>query len=207
LLKLGVLVSGTGTNLQAILDAVSESRLHAEVSVVISNKPGVLALERAERARVPTICLPHKEYASREEFDAALVHALREAGVELVVLAGFMRLLTPTFLDAFPMRVVNIHPALLPAFPGVDAQRQAVEYGVKITGCTVHFVDEGTDTGPIVAQRAIAVEEADVDSLRQRLLKVEHELLVDALELIAKGRVTVVPGRDGERTRVTVRSE
>jgi phosphoribosylglycinamide formyltransferase-1 len=204
---LGVWVSGTGTNLPAILLAVRECRLHAEVSVVISNKPGVLALERAERARVPTICLPHKEYASREEFDAALVHALREAGVELVVLAGFMRLLTPTFLDAFPMRVVNIHPALLPAFPGVDAQRQAVEYGVKITGCTVHFVDEGTDTGPIVAQRAIAVEEADVDSLRQRLLKVEHELLVDALELIAKGRVTVVPGRDGERTRVTVRSE
>lgn len=205
-LRLGVLVSGTGTNLQAILDAIADGRLGAEVRLVLSNKPDVLALSRARQARVPTRVIPHKDYPSREAFDAAVVAALREADVEWVVLAGFMRLLTRTFLDAYPHRVVNIHPALLPAFPGVDAQKQAFDYGVKITGCTVHLVDEGTDTGPVLAQRAVAVlDDDDVESLRRRILGEEHSLLVDVLARIAKGGLEVLPGGDGRRTRARLR--
>src|ERR1041385_8920330 len=156
-LRIGVLVSGTGTNLEAILTAIAEKRLALEVAIVISNKQGALALGRAERAGVPTRVIPHGDYPSREAFDTALVGALREAAVEWVVLAGFMRLITRTMLSAFPNRIVNIHPSLLPAFPGVDSQKQAFDYGVKVAGCTVHLVDEGTDSGPIVAQRAVAV--------------------------------------------------
>jgi phosphoribosylglycinamide formyltransferase 1 len=206
-LELGVLCSGTGTNLQAILDAVAGERLDARVRVVISNKPGILALERAERAGVPTRVLPHREFASREAFDAALIAALRDAGAEWVMLAGFMRVLTPLFLRAFPGRIVNIHPALLPAFPGVHAQAQALAYGVKVTGCTVHLVDEGVDTGPVIAQRAIAVLDDDtVESLTARLLEQEHALLIEALSLIASGRIDVVAAGDGGRARVRVRS-
>jgi phosphoribosylglycinamide formyltransferase-1 len=205
-LNLGVLVSGTGTNLQAILDAIAEGRLDARVRVVVSNKPGVLALERAQKANVPTVVIPHREYASREAFDAAVVRALEDAGAEWVVLAGFMRLLTRTMLDAFPNRIVNIHPALLPAFPGVDAQKQAFDYGVKITGCTVHLVDEGCDTGPILAQRAVAVlEDDDAEALRTRILVEEHRLLVDVLSAIATNGVEVVPGGEGRRPRTRLR--
>ena len=207
MLKLGVLVSGTGTNLQAILDAIAAGRLAAEVRVVVSNKAGVAAVERAERAGVPARVVSHRDFPSREAFDAALVEVLRGAGVQWVVLAGFMRVLTRTFLDAFPWRVVNIHPALLPSFPGVDAQRQAFEYGVKVTGCTVHLVDEGTDTGPIIAQRAVSVLDGDdVERLRQRLLGVEHALLVEVLSRIARGEVQV-DVREGGRPRVRVGSE
>jgi phosphoribosylglycinamide formyltransferase-1 len=207
MLKLGVLVSGTGTNLQAILDAIASGRLAAEVRVVVSNKAGVAALERAERAGVPARVVSHRDLPTREVFDAALVEVLRGAGVQWVVLAGFMRVLTKTFLDAFPWRVVNIHPALLPSFPGVDAQRQAFEYGVKGTGCTVHLVDEGTDTGPIIAQRAVSVLDSDdVERLRQRLLEVEHALLVEVLSRIAQGEVHV-DVREGGRPRVRVGSE
>lgn len=206
MLKLGVLVSGTGTNLQAILDAVAQGSLAAEVRIVVSNKPGVKALERAERARVPGVCIPHRDFASREAFDEKLVETLRAAGAEWVVLAGFMRLLTPSFLKAFPHRIINIHPALLPAFPGVDAQQQALDYGVKITGCTVHLVDEGTDTGPIIAQRAIEVrDDEDIDSLRHRLLGVEHQLLVDVLTRIAKDEMRVVAPREGGRAKVVMK--
>lgn len=205
-LNLGVLVSGSGTNLQSILDAIGEGRLDARVRVVVSNKPGVLALERAARANVPTKVLAHRDYPDRESFDAALVEALREAGVELVVLAGFMRLLTPRFLDAFPGRIVNIHPSLLPAFPGVDSQKQAFDYGVRITGCTVHFVDKGTDTGPIIAQAAVPVlDDDDAESLRRRILEQEHRLLVDALCWFQEGRIELVPGAEGERPRVRTR--
>lgn len=198
-LALGVLVSGTGTNLQAILDAVADGSLAADVRVVLSNKPGALALERAARAGVAQRCIPHRDFDSREAFDAALVQALREAGVEWVVLAGFMRLLTPGFLDAFRGRVVNIHPALLPAFPGVNAQQQALDYGVKVTGCTVHLVDEGTDTGPVIAQRALDVREGEgIDSLKARLLEVEHALLVDVLRRLVTSELRVTePGADG----------
>jgi phosphoribosylglycinamide formyltransferase 1 len=208
MLDLGVLVSGTGTNLQAILDAIDAGALDARVRIVLSNQPGALALERAERAGVPTQVIPHRDYPSREAFDAALVQALRDAGVHWIVLAGFMRLLTPTFLDAFPWRIVNIHPALLPAFPGVNAQKQAIDYGAKVTGCTVHLVDAGTDTGPILAQRALPILEGeDVDSLKARLLTVEHETLIDALQNIARRGLRVTPGAPGERPRVTLGAE
>src|SRR5512143_1700345 len=192
MVSLGVLVSGTGTNLQAILDAIERGELDARVRLVISNKPGVPALERAARASVPTLCLSHKDYATREAVDEALVAALREANVEWVVLAGFMRLLTKKRLSAFEHRVLNVHPSLLPAFPGVDAQEQALAYGVKISGCTIHLVDEGTDTGPIVAQRAVPVLDTDdASTLRARILEQEHALMVEVLRAIAEDRVEI----------------
>jgi phosphoribosylglycinamide formyltransferase 1 len=193
-ITLGVLVSGGGTNLQAILDAIASKNLDARVAVVVSNKASAGGLLRATAAGVATVVLDHKAYAGREAFDAAVVDALRSHGVEWVVLAGFMRIVTRVLLDAFPMRVVNIHPALLPAFPGVDAQKQALDYGVRVTGCTVHFVDKGTDTGPIIAQRAVPVLEGDdVESLKARVLIEEHRLLPEVLQWIAEGRVSVVP--------------
>ena len=189
-LKLGVLVSGNGSNLQAILDAIAGGALHAEVKIVISSKPDVPALERAAKAQVPALALPHKQFSSREEFDRALVGALRNAGVDWIVLAGFMRVLTNEFLSAFAGRIVNIHPALLPAFPGVNAVQQALDYGVKVTGCTVHYVDHGVDTGKIIAQRAIAVLPNDShDSLATRMHAAEHELFVSVLRDIAAGLV------------------
>lgn len=189
-LNLGVLVSGTGSNLQAILDAIAAGTLHANVRVVISNKPDAKALERARNASVPALCIPYKEFPSREAFDRALIAALRDAQVDWVVLAGFMRLLTPEFLQAFPGRVINIHPSLLPAFPGVEATKQALAYGVKVTGCTVHFVDQGVDSGKIIAQRAVAVEASDdLATLAARIHAAEHELFVGVLCDIAAGRV------------------
>lgn len=196
-MNVGVLVSGSGTNLQAILDAERAGALGpARVVVVVSNVAGVRALERAQAAGKPTVVMPHKEYASRQAFDEALVATLRRHGVELVALAGFMRLLSPTFLSAFPQRVVNIHPALLPAFPGVHAQKQALDYGARITGCTVHFVDEGCDTGPIIAQAAVPVLDGDdVAALTARILVEEHRLYPAAIRAVAEGRVRV----DGRR--------
>jgi len=188
--KLGVLVSGSGSNLQAILDAIASGALHAEVKLVLSNKPGVLALERAAKANVPARAIPHRDFSSREEFDRALVGALEQAGVEWIVLAGFMRVLTSEFLRAFGGRIINIHPALLPAFPGVNAIQQALDYGVKVTGCTVHYVDHGVDTGKIIAQRAIPVLPGDDhDSLAARMHVAEHELFVSVLKEIAAGTV------------------
>jgi phosphoribosylglycinamide formyltransferase-1 len=189
-LDLGVLVSGTGSNLQAILDAIAAGTLNARVKVVISNRAGVQALERARLSGVRALTIPHKDFPSREAFDQALVGALREAEVSWVVLAGFMRVLTPNFLGAFPGRIINIHPALLPAFPGVDAARQALDYGVKITGCTVHFVDQGVDSGKIIAQRAVLVEPSDdLATLAARIHAAEHELFVAVLRDIAAGKV------------------
>jgi phosphoribosylglycinamide formyltransferase-1 len=206
-ITLGVLASGSGTNLQAILDAIATGKLDARVAVVVSNVAGAGALERARAAGVPTVVVDHTKHETRRSFDAALVDVLRASGVEWVVLAGFMRLLTDVLLDAFPMRVVNIHPALLPAFPGVHAQRQALEYGVRVTGCTVHLVDRGTDTGPIVAQAAVPVREGDdEETLRLRILKREHELLPRVLQWIAEGRLVAEPGGPAPR-RPRVRVE
>ncbi len=197
-ISLGVLVSGEGTNLQAILDAIERGALDARVAVVVSNKAGAGGLERAVRAKIPNVFVDHKAYASREAFDQALVDVLRAHDVEWVVLAGFMRIVTPVFLSAFPMRVVNIHPALLPSFPGVDAQRQALEHGVRVTGCTVHLVDSGTDTGPIIAQRPVPVLEGDdLESLKARILLAEHDLLPEVLQWIAEGKVKVDAGAPG----------
>jgi phosphoribosylglycinamide formyltransferase-1 len=203
-MKLGVLISGTGTNLGAILDAIREERLRAKIGVVISNVASAKGLERAQAAGVTTHVVDHKAYADRAAFDAELVRVLRAHGVDVVVLAGFMRLLTPTLLDAFPMKVVNVHPALLPAFPGTHAQAQALAYGVKVAGCTVHFVDAGTDTGPVIAQSAVPVLDSDdEEALRLRILAEEHRLLPQVLQWIAEGKVEV-EARPGARTRVRV---
>jgi phosphoribosylglycinamide formyltransferase-1 len=197
--RLGVLVSGGGSNLQALLDACAQADYPAEVACVVSNVPTAFALERARKAGVPTVVLEHKAFASRADFDRALGEELRKAGVEWVCLAGFMRLLGTDFLAGFPGRVLNIHPALLPSFPGLHAQRQALERGVKIAGCTVHFVDAGTDTGPIIAQAAVPVMPGDDEaSLSARILVEEHRLYPLAVRLAVTGKVTIV----GTRTRV-----
>jgi phosphoribosylglycinamide formyltransferase-1 len=201
-LSLGVLVSGNGTNLQAILDAIAEGSLSAEVRCVLSNRMDAMALERASRAGIPALTIRHQTFATREAFDRALVAALREHGAEWVVLAGFMRVLTPELLRAFPGRVLNIHPSLLPAFPGRDAQRQALEHGVKVTGCTVHFVDEGVDSGPIIAQSAVPVLPGDDEAtLSERIHGAEHALLVDVVRRIAAGEIG--PSNTALRPRLT----
>ena len=205
-MDLGVLISGRGSNLEAVLDAVAKGALDARVRVVISNKASAGGLEIARAAGVPTVVIPHGEHPDRASFDAAIVAALREAGVACVVLAGFMRLVTPVLLSAFPYRVVNIHPSLLPAFPGVDAQAQALAYGARITGCTVHLVDAGTDTGPILAQAAVPVLDGDDrDTLAARILVREHELLVRALGWLSQGLVEIEPAAAGSRPIVRVR--
>ena len=195
----GVLVSGSGTNLQAIIDHVAAGRLDCRVGVVLSNRAGVRALERATAAGIPTRVVDHRAYAERERFDAAVADVLREAGVELVVLAGFDRLVSGVLLGAFPDRVINIHPALLPAFKGLHAQRDALAYGVKLAGATVHLVDEQTDHGPIIIQGAVGVRPDDTEeTLRERILAVEHEIYPAAIQLFAEGRIEV----DGRRVRV-----
>lgn len=207
-LDLGVLISGRGSNLLSILHAEAAGRLDARVRVVVSNRADAGGLVHAKARNVPTRVLSHKDFTSREAYDAAMVDALREAGVTLVVLAGFMRIVTPVLLDAFPDRVVNIHPSLLPAFPGVHSQAQALAYGVKMTGCTVHFVDAGTDTGPIITQTAVPVrDDDDEESLSGRVLAAEHNLLPRALQWIAEGRVEIVKPASGGRPRVVVREE
>ena len=190
-MNVGVLASGAGTNLQAILDRV-HGRDGVEVVAVASDKPGAEALARAARAGVATGEFPLE--AGRAERDAAIADFLSEHGAELVVLAGYMALLTPGFLARFPGRVINVHPALLPAFPGLRAVEQALEYGVKVFGVTVHFVDEGVDTGPIIAQRAIELPGApSAAEVREALRPIEHDLLCEAVALIARGAVTPDP--------------
>jgi phosphoribosylglycinamide formyltransferase-1 len=191
-LALGVLVSGNGSNLQAILDAIQSGRLDASVKVVISNQPEAHALTRAANAGVPALVIPHRAFPSREAFDQAVQTALREAGVGWVVLAGFMRILTPGFIAAFRDRMVNVHPALLPAFPGAHAVRDALAYGVRVTGCTVHLVDEGVDSGPILAQRAVPVLDGDDEQvLGERIHRAEHALFVEVLSGLASGSIRV----------------
>jgi phosphoribosylglycinamide formyltransferase 1 len=192
-MNLAVLVSGSGTNLQALLDAAARRELGpARLAVVGTNVPGCAALARAERAGVPSFALDHRTFAGREAFDQAMLQRLEPFAVQGVVLAGFMRLLSPVFLRAYAGRVINIHPALLPAFPGVDAQRRAFEHGVKVAGCTVHFVDEGTDSGPIISQAAVPVLPGDDEErLRLRILAEEHRLLPAAVRALAEGRLRV----------------
>ncbi|QWV91753.1 phosphoribosylglycinamide formyltransferase [Geomonas oryzisoli] len=191
-LKIGVLISGSGSNLQSIMDACAAGAINGRVVCVISNKADAFGLERARKAGIPALHLDHRAYSGREAYDEALVATLREFDVELVVLAGFMRIITSVLLDAFPMRVMNIHPALLPAFPGLHAQRQALEYGAKVAGCTVHFVDCGTDTGPIIIQAAVPVLEGDTEeSLCARIQKEEHRIYPEAVRLFSEGLLQV----------------
>jgi len=191
-LALGVLASGRGSNLQALLDACETGGFPARVRLVVSDVATAHALERARRRGVEARHVDPKGFPSREAFDRAVMEILREAGVDLVCLAGFMRLLGKAFVAAWPHRIMNIHPALLPAFPGLHVQRKAVEYGVKISGCTVHFVDEGTDTGPIIVQAAVPVLDDDTEeSLAARILREEHRIYPQAIRLFAEGRLEV----------------
>lgn len=192
LLKIGVLVSGNGSNLQAIIDRIEDGSLPAQIACVISNNADAFALERAKRHGIPAHVLNHRVHASRESYDIALVDLLRAHGVQLVVLAGFMRIVTRVILEAFPHSVMNIHPALLPAFPGLHAQKQALAYGVKVSGCTVHLVDEGTDTGPIIMQAVVPVHDDDSEeSLSARIQKEEHRTYPEAIRLFAEGRLAI----------------
>jgi phosphoribosylglycinamide formyltransferase-1 len=188
----GVLISGSGTNLQAMIDHIAAERLACTIRVVVSNRAAAAGLVRAAAAGIPTCVIDHRTFARREAFDAAVVDALHRASVDLVLLAGFDRLVTRVLLSAFPLRVMNVHPALLPSFPGLHAQRQALDHGVKIAGATVHFVDEHTDHGPIIIQGAVPVEPDDTEeTLRARILAVEHEIYPTAVQLFAEGRLRV----------------
>jgi len=191
-IALGVLVSGSGSNLQAIIDRVREGSLDADIRIVVSNRPDAIGLERAREAGIPAACIGHADFPVREDFDRELVLQLRGAGVEWVALAGFLRILTPEFLAPFAGRAVNIHPALLPACPGLHAQRQQAGHGVRLAGCTVHFVDEQMDHGPIIIQAAVpAYADDDEASLGGRILEMEHRIYPQALQWIAEGRVRV----------------
>ncbi len=195
-LRLGVLVSGRGSNLQALIDACADRDFPAEIAVVVSNVADAPALDRARRAGIATAVLPHRGFASRAGFDAAVGDALAAAGVELVCLAGFMRLLTPGFVDAWRDRMVNIHPSLLPAFKGLHPQQQALDAGVRVSGCTVHFVRNEMDAGPILVQGVVPVLPDDTaDILADRILAAEHAAYPLAVRLIAEGRVRVADER------------
>jgi phosphoribosylglycinamide formyltransferase 1 len=190
--KLGVLVSGEGSNLQAIIDAVGRGEVRAEIRLVISNKASARGLERAQRAGIATQFIDHRRFASREEFDRNLVAALHAREIELVACAGFMRLLSAVMVRAFPNRIMNIHPALCPAFPGVDAQRAAFDYGVRFSGCTVFFVAEGIDDGPIIVQAVVPVMPKETqESLTDRIRAAEHQIYPYAIRLFQEGRLRV----------------
>jgi len=194
-LPIAVLVSGSGSNLQSIIDRIEEGELDAEIKLVLSNKIGAFGIERARKHNLPYKVLLHSEYRTREAFDQAMVDAIREAGVGeggLVVMAGFMRIVTPVFLGAFAGRVMNIHPALLPSFAGVQGQADAADYGVKISGCTVHFVDEKMDHGPVIIQAAVPCQAGeDGNVLAPRILKLEHRIYPQAIQWFAENRLAI----------------
>jgi phosphoribosylglycinamide formyltransferase 1 len=194
--RLGVLISGRGSNLQSMVDAIRRGELHADIAVVISNRPDAAGLLRAREAGLETRCLSQKDFPSRDAYDAAVAAELRSRQVDLVCLAGFMRLIGRPLLDAFPERILNIHPSLLPAFPGLDAQQQALDYGVRVSGATVHLVTAELDGGPIVLQAAVAVLPGDtVESLSARILVEEHKLYPRAVSLVLDGHWKVVGRR------------
>lgn len=195
-LKVGVLISGRGSNLQALIDACAQPDFPAEIALVVSNKADAYGLERARRGGIATNVVNHKDFAGREDFDSEIDRSLRDAGIELVCLAGFMRLLSPGFVTAWTHRMVNIHPSLLPAFKGLHTHQRALDAGVKIAGCSVHFVTPELDDGPIIAQAAVPVlPQDDAATLAGRILEQEHILYPLALRLIGEGRVAVVDGR------------
>ena len=199
-LKIGVLISGSGTNLQAIIDRIADGLLNAEVALVVSSRPGVRGIERAREAGLPVLVMEKSEYAEPEAADAKIASALKEAGCEYVIMAGYMRMVRKPLLEAYPGRIVNLHPALLPSFKGAHAIQDAFDYGVKVTGVTVHFADDKYDCGPIIAQRALPVEEGwDVDELEAHIHEIEHELYPEVVGLLAAGRVHV-----GENGKVSV---
>lgn len=199
--KIGVLVSGRGSNLQAIMDRIADGYLPLEIAVVISDKADAYGLERAAKAGIPTVAVVRKECASKEDFEGRIQQALVDHGCELVVLAGFMRILSSDFVGQWPNKIINIHPALLPSFPGLHGQGQAVAYGVKFSGCTVHFVDAGTDSGPIILQKVVPVLDDDTeDTLADRILVQEHIAMPEALKLWAENKLEL----KGRKVKVLV---
>jgi len=195
MLNIGVLVSGRGTNLQVIIEAIEEGKIEGRISIVISDNPDAYALKRAKRYNIETQYINFKEFKTREDYDKKIIKSLKEKEIELVVLAGYMRILSSYFIRTYRNKIMNIHPALLPSFPGLEAQSQAVNYGVKISGCTVHFVDEGIDSGPIILQKAVEVKDDDTEeSLAERILKEEHKIYPQAIQLFSQGRL-IIKGR------------
>lgn len=191
-IPIGVLISGSGTNLQSIIDAIEAHKLDAKIEVVLSNKPDAYGLVRARNHHIPTEVLEHKNFPSREAYDQIVVDLLRARGVDLVILAGFMRLLSPVFIKAYSNRIMNIHPALLPSFPGLNVQKKAVEHGARFSGCTVHFVNEECDEGPIIIQAVVPVFPDDTEEhLAARILAQEHRIYPRAIQLYAEGRLHI----------------
>jgi len=191
-LRLGVLASGRGSNFQSIIDAIDNKTLKAEIALLITDNPSALAIERAKKHGVAYLVIKPREFGSRDEFYIKAADELKSRRVDLVILAGFMRIVGKPLIDSFPHRIMNIHPALLPAFPGLRGQKQALEYGVKVSGCTVHFVDEGMDTGPIITQAAVPVYHDDTEEiLSERILKLEHKIYPEAIRLFSESRLKV----------------
>ena len=200
MLNIGVLVSGRGSNLQAIINSIEEGKVEARIKLVISDNPRAYAIERCKRHRIPHRVVERRDFPSKREFEEEMVRLLKGEGVELVVLAGFMRILSGDFLKHFPNRIINIHPSLIPAFQGLHAQRRAVEFGAKFSGCTVHLVDESVDGGPVIVQAVVPLLPEDTEeSLSERILKFEHRILPQTVQWFAEGRVEV------EGRKVTVR--
>lgn len=196
MISIGVLASGRGTNLGAIIEAIEKGKIAGKVSIVISDNRNAFALKRAKQHNIETQYIDFKVFKSREDCDKKIIEYLKEKGVELVVLAGYMRILSPYFIKTYKNKIMNIHPALLPSFPGLHAQRQAVEYGVKFSGCTVHFVDEEIDSGPIILQKKVRVKDNDTEeSLAERILKEEHQIYPRAIQLFCRGRLIIKEGK------------
>lgn len=191
-LNLGVLVSGSGSNLQAIIDNIEQRKLKSKIAVVISNNKDAFSIERAKKHNIPFEIIEHHQYNKREDFDKKIVETLKSYNVDLVIMAGFLRVITKILLDAYPMKIMNIHPALLPSFPGLHVQKKALDYGCKFAGCTVHFADEGVDSGPIIIQGVVPILDSDdEDTLSKRILKVEHKIYSTAIKLYEDGRIRI----------------
>ena len=192
MIDIAVLASGRGTNLQAIIDAIKAGKIDGKIKIVISDNPEAYALKRAQDNQIDTMVFPYKQYNNKKEYEQKILNCLINNNIGLIVLAGYMRLLSSRIIKEYRHRIINIHPALLPSFPGLRAQRQAIEYGVKISGCTVHFVDEGMDTGPIILQKAVEVRQSDSEEiLSKRILEYEHQLLPRAIQLFAKNKIHI----------------
>jgi phosphoribosylglycinamide formyltransferase-1 len=199
MLKIGVLVSGKGSNLQAIIDAIEAKKINAQIAIVISNVPGVMALERAKKHGIKTEVINGKEFQNKSAYEKKLISLLEDNKVDLICLAGYMRLLSPEFVHHFKGKIMNIHPALLPAFPGLHVQKQALEYGVKYSGCTVHFVDVGCDTGPIIIQAVVPVLDDDTEeTISARILEQEHKIYPEAIRLFSEGKLII----EGRRVKI-----
>ncbi|MEK6651354.1 MAG: phosphoribosylglycinamide formyltransferase [Nitrospirota bacterium] len=199
MLKAGVLASGRGSNFQAIIDAIEKGNLKASIELLITDNPSAFAIERAKKHNIKYLFINPREFAAKDVFFSRIADELKAKGVELVILAGFMRIVRKPLIAAFPGRIMNIHPALLPAFPGLHGQKQALDYGVKISGCTVHFVDEGMDTGPVIIQAAVPVLPDDTeDTLSERILSFEHKIYPEAVRLFAEGRIEI----DGRKVKI-----